>query len=163
MFSTINVGFLLEKRVAEKLCEKFNISLKEYKSILSQKLTGDQNEYPYEIVKQKLWEYKSSEVSSELIFTDIELQTIIKDSLKDLIKNNHGYTTLHNNILRACISFIDPNSKKVTLDAEACEIVLHSIESKPDEYINDFVFWQEFRLLQIGIVLPAIHSGDKYS
>lgn len=57
-----------------------------------------------------------------------------------MIRNNPGYTPLHNNILRACIACIDPTSKKVTLDVEACEMVLHSIECKPNEYINDFVF-----------------------
>jgi hypothetical protein len=68
------------------------------------------------------------------------LLIILKKSLKNLIKNNPGYTPLHNNILRACIAFIDPTSKKVTLDVEACEMVLHSIESNPNEYINDFVY-----------------------
>ena len=140
LFSTINVGYLLERKIAEKLCEKFNISLDIYKSILSSKLTGNKKEYPYEIAKQKLWEYKSGEIRSELIFTENELMKILIESLKNLINHNPNYTKLHNNILRACIQFIDPTSKKVTLNTEACELVLHSIESKPDEYINDFVF-----------------------
>lgn len=140
LYSTISVAILLEKRVAEKLRAKFEISIDEYKSTLAHKLTGGENEYPYEIVKQQLWAYKSGELRSELIFTESELLDILKNSLQDLIKNKPGYTTLHNNILRACISFIDPNSKKVTLDVEACELVLRSIKSKPDEYINDFVF-----------------------
>lgn len=139
-YSTINIGVLLEKRVAERLCKKFNIDINDYKSILYHKLIGSNNEYPYEIAKQQLWSYKSGELRHELVLTETELLIILKNSLKDLIKNNPDYTALHNNILRSCISFIDPNSRKVTLDAEACEIVLHSIQRKPDEYINDFVF-----------------------
>lgn len=88
----------------------------------------------------QLWAYKKGEIRHELIFTENELLTILKNSLKDLVKNNPDYTALHNNILRACISFIEPNSKKVILDSEACEMVLHSIMRKPDEYINNFVF-----------------------
>lgn len=140
MFSTINVGSLLEKRVADQLCKKYNVLSDEYKSTLSQKLIGRENEYPYVIVSQKLWEYKSGEIKADLIFTENELLNILKESLKRLIISNSDYTPLHNNILRGCITFIDPTSKKVTLDAEACEMVLHSIESKPDEYIKDFVF-----------------------
>ncbi len=140
LYSILNVGILLEKRVVERLCKKFEISIDNYKSTLYHKLTGGNNEYPYKIVKQQLWAYKSGEIRHELVLTENDLLVILKNSLKDLIKNNPDYTALHNNILRACISFIDPNSKKVTLDTEACEMVLHSIESKPDEYINDFVF-----------------------
>lgn len=138
--STINVGILLEKRVAERLCKKFEISMDNYKSTIYHKLIGSNNEYPYEIVELQLWAYKKGEIRHELIFTENELLTILKNSLKDLVKNNPGYTALHNNILRACISFIEPNSKKVILDSEACEMVLHSIMRKPDEYINNFVF-----------------------
>lgn len=133
LHSILNVGVLIERRVAERVCKKFEISIDDYKSIISHKLTGGNKEYPYEIVKQPLWAYKSGEVRHELVFTENQLLIIIKNSLKDLIKNNAGYTPLHNNILRACIAFIDPTSKKVTLDAEACEMVLHSIESKPNE------------------------------
>lgn len=140
LYSTINVGILLEKRVAERLCKKFEISLDNYKSTIYHKLIGSNNEYPYEIVELQLWAYKKGEIRHELIFTENELLTILKNSLKDLVKNNPGYTALHNNILRACISFIEPNSKKVILDSEACEMVLHSIMRKPDEYINNFVF-----------------------
>lgn len=140
LYSILNVGVLLEKRVADRLCKKFEISMEYYQSTIYDKLIGANNEYPYEIVKQQLWAYKSSEIRQELIFTEDQLLIILKRSLKDLIKNNPGYTPLHNNILRSCMAFIDPTSKKVTLDAEACEMVLHSIESKPDEYINDFVF-----------------------
>lgn len=140
LYSILNVGVLLEKRVTDRLCKKFEISMEDYKSTLYDKLIGSNNEYPYEIVKQHLWAYKSSEIRQELIFNEDQLLIILKNSLKDLIKNNPGYTPLHNNILRACISFIDPTSKKVTLDAEACEMVLHAIESTPDEYIKDFVF-----------------------
>ncbi len=138
--STISVGILLEKRVSDKLCEKFNIKIDEYKSILSQRLTGVYPEYPYEIAKQQLWAYKSGELRTELIFTDSELMDILKKSLRDLITHKPGYTALHKNILRACISSIDPNSKKVTLDAEACKMILKAIENKPEEFIHDFVF-----------------------
>lgn len=138
--STINVGNLLEKRVAEKLCKNLDVSLDEYKSTLLHRLIGGENVYPYEIVKQKLWEYKSGEIRTELIFTEDELLNILKKSLKDLVISHPGYTILHNNILRACIDFIDPNSRKVTLDQEACKIVLDSIKNQPDEYINNFVF-----------------------
>lgn len=138
--STISVGILLEKRVSDKLCEKFNIKIDEYKSILSQRLTGVYPEYPYEIAKQQLWAYKSGELRTELIFTDSELMDILKKSLRDLITHEPGYTALHKNILRACISSIDPNSKKVTLDAEACKMILKAIENKPEEFIHDFVF-----------------------
>jgi hypothetical protein len=137
--STISVGILLEKRVSDKLCEKFNIKIDEYKSILSQRLTGVYPEYPYEIAKQQLWAYKSGELRTELIFADSELMDILKKSLRDLITHEPGYTALHKNILRACISSIDPNSKKVTLDAEACKMILKAIENKPEEFINDFV------------------------
>lgn len=140
LHSILNVGVLLEKRVAERVCKKFEISIDDYKSTLSLKLMGGNKEYPYEIVKQPLWAYKSREVRHELVFTEDQLLIILKNSLKDLIKNNPCYTPLHNNILRACIACIDPTSKKVTLDVEACEMVLHSIECKPNEYINDFVF-----------------------
>lgn len=140
LYSILNVGVLLEKRVVDRLCKKFEISMECYKSTLYDKLIGSNNEYPYEIVKQQLWAYKSGEIRQELIFNEDQLLAIIKNSLKDLIKNTPGYTSFHNNVLRSCIEFIDPISKKVTLDAEACEIVLHSIESKPDEYIKDFVF-----------------------
>lgn len=138
--STISVGILLEKRGSDKLCEKFNIKIDEYKSILSQRLTGVYPEYPYEIAKQQLWAYKSGELRTELIFTDSELMDILKKSLRDLITHEPGYTALHKNILRACISSIDPNSKKVTLDAEACKMILKAIENKPEEFIHDFVF-----------------------
>ena len=140
LYSILNVGVLLEKRVADRLCKKFEISMESYQSTIYDKLIGANNEYPYEIVKQQLWAYKSGEIRQELIFTEEQLLIILKRSLKDLIKNNPGYTPLHNNILRSCMAFIDQTSKKVTLDAEACKMVLHSIESKPDEYINDFVF-----------------------
>lgn len=140
LYSILNVGVLLEKSVADRLCKKFEISMEDYKSTIYDKLIGSNNEYPYEIVKQQLWAYKRGEIRQSLIFTEDQLLMILKKSLKDLIKNNPGYTPLHNNILRGCIAFIDPTSKKVTLDAEACEMVLHSIESKPDEYIKDFVF-----------------------
>lgn len=140
LYSTLNVGVLLEKKVVDRLCKKFEISVDDYKSTLYDKLIGSNNEYPFDIVKQQLWAYKSDEIRRELIFSEDELLIILKKSLKDLINNNPGYTPLHNNILRACIAFIDPASKKVTLDVEACEMVLHSIESKPDEYINDFVY-----------------------
>lgn len=140
LYSILNVGILLEKRVAEGLCKKFEISIDSYKSTLYHKLIGSNNEYPYEIVKQQLWAYKSGAMRHEMVLTENELLIILKKSLRDLIKNTPGYTRLHNNILRACISFIDPNSRKITLDTESCEMVLHSIESKPDEYIKDFVF-----------------------
>lgn len=103
-------------------------------------MTGVYPEYPYEIAKQQLWAYKSGELRTELIFTDSELMDILKKSLRDLITHEPGYTALHKNILRACISSIDPNSKKVTLDAEACKMILKAIENKPEEFIHDFVF-----------------------
>lgn len=56
--STINVGILLEKRVAERLCKKFEISMDNYKSTIYHKLIGSNNEYPYEIVELQLWAYK---------------------------------------------------------------------------------------------------------
>lgn len=65
---------------------------------------------------------------------------ILKKSLRDLITHKPGYTALHKNIFRACISSIDPNSRKITLDAEVCKIILNTIENKPEEFINDFVF-----------------------
>lgn len=140
LYSTINVGILLEKRVAERLCKKFEIPMDNYKSTIYHKLIGGNSEYPYEIVELQLWAYKKGEIRHELIFTENELLIILKNSLKDLVNNNPGYTALHNNILSACISFIEPNSKEVILDSEACEMVLHSIIHKPDEYINNFVF-----------------------
>lgn len=139
-FSTINVGVLIEKRVVTKLCKKFEITIDEYKSTLSKILTGIYPEYPFDIVKQQLWSYKSGNQVYELILYETELMDILKDSLKDLIKNSPGYTVLHNNILRACISFINPNTKKVTLDVEACKMVLETIKFRPDEYIDNFVF-----------------------
>ncbi len=140
LYSTINIGILLEKRVAERLCKKFEISIDDYKSIIYNRLIGNNNEYPYEIVKLQLWAYKRGEIRHELVFTENQLLAILKSSLKDLIKNNPGYTTQHNNILRACISSIDPDSKKVILDSEACEMVLNAIKSQPEPYLNDFVF-----------------------
>ena len=140
LYSTINVGILLEKKVAERLCKKFEISMDNYKSTIYHKLIGSDNEYPYEIVELQLWAYKKGEIRHELIFTENELLTILKNSLKDLAENNPGYTALHKNILRTCISFIDPNSKKVILDSEACEMVLGAIKSQPEPYLNDFVF-----------------------
>ena len=138
--STISVGILLEKKVADKLCEKFDVTIDEYKSIFFQRLAGTYPEYPYEISKQQLWAYKSGELRTELIFTEFELMDILKKSLRDLITHKPGYTALHKNIFRACISSIDPNSRKITLDAEVCKIILNTIENKPEEFINDFVF-----------------------
>lgn len=138
--STISVSILLEKRVADKLCDKFDVTIDEYKSIFFQRLAGTYPEYPYEISKQQLWAYKSGELRTELIFTDIELMDILKKSLRDLITHEPGYTARHKNIFRACISSIEPNSKKVTLDTEACTMILNTIENKPEEFINDFVF-----------------------
>lgn len=138
--STISVGILLEKRVADKLCKKFDVTIDEYKSIFFQRLAGTYPEYPYEISKQQLWAYKSGELRTELIFTEIELMDILKKSLRDLITHKPGYTALHKNIFRACIFSIDPNSKKITLDAEVCKIILNTIENNPEEFINDFVF-----------------------
>ena len=83
---TINVGILLEKRVAERLCKKFEISMDNYKSTIYHKLIGSNNEYPYEIVELQLWAYKKGEIRHELIFTENELLTILKNSLKDLVK-----------------------------------------------------------------------------
>lgn len=140
LYSTINVGVLIEKKVAERLCKQFEISMDNYKSTIYQRLIGGNNEYPYEIVKLQLWAYKKGEIRHELIFTENELLTILKNSLKELVKINPGYTALHRNILSACISFIDPTSKKVILDSEACEMVLGAIKSQPESYLNDFVF-----------------------
>lgn len=134
------MGILIEKKVSERLCKKFEISMDNYKSTIYHRLIGCNNEYPYEIVELQLWAYKKGEIRHELIFTENELLTILKNSLKDLVRINPGYTALHRNILRACISFIDPTSKKVILDSEACEMVLGAIKSQPESYLNDFVF-----------------------
>lgn len=139
LYSTISVGILIEKSVAERLCKKFEISIINYKSKIYHKLIGSNSEYPHEIVGQQLWAYKRREIRRELIFTENELLTILKQSLRDLIKNKPGYTSLHNEILRACISFIEPDSKKVSLDSEACKMVLDSIRIQPETYLNNFV------------------------
>lgn len=139
-YSTINIGFLLEKRVADELCKRHNLKMNDYKGLLSQRLIGSYPEYPFKISKQQLWAYKSGEIRTELIFSDTELMDILKKSLEDLIEHEPNYSTLHNEILRSCISSIDPISKKATLDPEACEWIRQCIELKPDEYINEFVF-----------------------
>lgn len=140
LLSTIKVGFLLEKRVADELCKHHNLEMKDYRDLLYQRLIGEYSEYPFEISKQQLWAYKKEEIRTELIFSDTELMDILKNSLKDLIEHEPNYSTLHNKILRSCISSIDPISRKVTLDPEACKWIHESIEKKPDEYINEFVF-----------------------
>lgn len=140
LYSTINVGLLLEKRITENLCKKYSLRLEDYKSTLYQRLIGEYPEYPFEISKQQLWAYKSRKLTTTLIFSEDELLDILKNSLQDLIKHKPEYTKLHYGILRACIASIDTNTRKASLDTEACELVLHAIERKPDEYINNFVF-----------------------
>lgn len=140
LYSTINVGLLLEERIADELCKRHNLEMKDYKDLLSQRLIGEYPEYPYKIPEQQLWAYKREEIKAKLIFSETELMDILKKSLKDLIEHEPNYSTLHNKILRSCISSIDPISRKVTLDPDACEWIHKSIERKPDEYINEFVF-----------------------
>ena len=140
LYSTINVGLLLEERIADELCKRHNLEMKDYKDLLSQRLIGEYPEYPYKIPEQQLWAYKSGEIRTKLIFSETELMDILKKSLKDLIEHEPNYSELHNEILRSCISSIDPISRKVTLDPDACEWIHKSIERKPDEYINEFVF-----------------------
>ena len=84
--------------------------------------------------------FTCAEIRTKLIFSETELMDILKKSLKDLIEHEPNYSELHNEILRSCISSIDPISRKVTLDPDACEWIHKSIERKPDEYINEFVF-----------------------
>ena len=131
---------LLEERIADELCKRHNLEMKDYKDLLSQRLIGEYPEYPYKIPEQQLWAYKSGEIRTKLIFSETELMDILKKSLKDLIEHEPNYSELHNEILRSCISSIDPISRKVTLDPDACEWIHKSIERKPDEYINEFVF-----------------------
>lgn len=140
LYSTINVGLLLEERIADELCKRHNLKMKDYKDLLYQRLIGEYREYPFEISEQQLWAYKSGEIRRELIFSETELMDILKKSLKDLIEHEPNYSELHNEILRSCISSIDPISKKVALDQEACEWIRQSIERKPDEFIDKFVF-----------------------
>ncbi|MBO5181861.1 MAG: hypothetical protein J6B92_08245 [Paraprevotella sp.] len=140
LYSTINVSSLLEEQIAKDLCKRHNLEMKEYKNLLYQKLIGEYPEYPFEISKQQLWAYKSGEIKARLVFSDVELMDILKKSLKDLIEHEPNYSTLHNKILRSCISSIDPISRKVTLDPEACEWIRQSIELKPDKFIDKFVF-----------------------
>lgn len=138
--STISVGLFFEKRIADDLCKRYSLTQSNYKALLSQRLMGKYPEYPFEISKQQLWAYKSGEIRTELIFSETELMDILKNSLKDLIRHEPTYSIMHRNILRCCISHIDPVSRKVTLDPEACELIRQTIERKPDNYINDFVF-----------------------
>lgn len=140
LYSTINVSSLLEERIADELCKHHNLEMKDYKDQLYQRLIGEYPEYPFEISKQQLWAYKSGEIRTKLIFSDVELMDILKKSLKDLIEHEPNYSTSHNEILRSCISSIEPISRKVTLDPEACEWIRQSIELKPDEFIDKFVF-----------------------
>lgn len=140
LYSTINVSSLLEERIAKDLCKRHNLEMKDYRDLLYQRLIGEYPEYPFEISKQQLWAYKREEIKAKLVFSETELMDILKKSLKDLIEHEPNYSTLHNKILHSCISSIDPISRKATLDPEACEWIRQSIELKPDEFIDKFVF-----------------------
>lgn len=139
LYSTLKIGSLFEKTVTDKMCKQYEFAQDEYKDLLAQKLKGENPEYPYEIIKQQLWAYKSDELKAELIFSSEELLEMLKTILVDFIKHEPVFSSSHLDLLHSCISSIDPISRKVTLDHDACQQIRKLIVENPDNFFEKFV------------------------
>ena len=138
-YSTIKGGFLFEKITEEKFNTQYGLSSNEYKNLLERKLKGEYDEYPVELLKQKLWEYKTSELQKELILSSDEILGILKTILSDFIEHEPVFSSSHLDLLQCCISSIDPISRKVTLDHDACQQIRKLIVENPDNFFEKFV------------------------
>ena len=138
-YSTIKGGFLFEKKTEEDINTQYGLPMSEYKQLLSQKLKGEYPEYPVELLKQKLWEYKSSELQKDLIFSSEELLRMLKTILSDFIEHEPVFSSSHLDLLHSCISSIASISRKVTLDYDSCQQIRTLIVKNPDNFFENFV------------------------
>ena len=74
-----------------------------------------------------------------IIFTKEELLAINKENLKDYTSKEPIMNRQHMDLLYACISSIDPQSREVTLDADSCNRIRQLITEHPEYYLSNFV------------------------
>lgn len=135
----ITIFKLLYTDNKQGLLEKYSYDENGYKDLVSKKLIGVYPNYPDNITKGIITGIINKEFPEEIIFTKEEILVIAKNTLDNLIENDNEVKQLHIELLYSCISAIDPTTRQITLDKEACSKIKKLIDEKPAGYFDNFV------------------------
>lgn len=130
---------LIYKRSAEQVSEKYNIQEGEYKELLIKKLHGNYPYYPYQLVRDYIFALLKNEIKEEAILSSNDVITIAKESLYELCRIESVVSQQHLRMLYNCVSKVDVNTDKVTLDDDVCKFVGKQIKANPIPYFESFV------------------------
>ncbi|MEK6452077.1 MULTISPECIES: KAP family P-loop NTPase fold protein [unclassified Myroides] len=116
-------------------------------SILLSKLKASSPYYPRVFIRNLVSKLFPSgdngEVSISPIVTNDEVLKLTKEYLNKYIEDHPKFSKEHLNILYTCISSIEQNENRtITLDNEACQIILNLIKQSPEEYFKIALTYQ---------------------
>lgn len=130
---------LIYKENQEQISEKYEYEEQEYKELISSKLNGNYPYYPNNITKGIIIGIINNEFIDEIIFSKEDVLQIAKNALSNFIENDNLVKQRHIDLLYSCISNIDPVTRIVSLDQDACIRVRQLIENNPLGYFENFV------------------------
>lgn len=134
----IHIARLITKIHTDKLIQIYGYANETaYKQFIDSKFRG--GEYSY-ITRQLILDCLSAKHDIEFIFSECEILEWSKSYLNKYIATGNSELNTYKNLLYSCITDVDKNSQKISLDTKACEKVRQLIDSHPCSYLDRFVF-----------------------
>lgn len=131
---------LIYKSSCNDLTDKYEFkNQKSYFSFIWKTIKNTSNPY-YKITQKLIINIIDGEFNNNpIIFSKQALLAINKYYLSTYIKNHSAMQQTHMELLYACISDIEPETRKIILDKEACKQIHDLIITSPQYYIKTFV------------------------
>lgn len=135
------ISKLIYKEYEKQISETYAYEGGRYKELISSTLKGNHALSPTQMRINILIGLINGEIdSNHVIFSKEEILNISTEALKDFIENKSAETKQDiRELLYACISSIDPKTRRITLDKSACEQAEKFIKKNPLGYFSDFV------------------------
>jgi hypothetical protein len=130
---------LLYKENQKEICEKYDFTEDNFKTMLSIKLKGSYPEYPDNITQSIIIGLIDNQFKGEIILNKIEALEIAKSAFNDYISTERPVNQKLINMLYSCIIDIEKDTRLVTLDENTCSLMKNAIQKSPAGYFEKFV------------------------
>lgn len=134
----IHIARLMTKIHTDKLIQIYGYENETaYKQFIDSKFRS--GSYPH-ITRRLILDSLSPDNTIEFIFSKEEMLEWSKSYLDKYIATGNSELNAYKNLLYSCIADVDKNTRKITLETEACRKVRQLIDRCPCSYLDGFVF-----------------------
>ena len=135
----LKIFTFLYVNVRKQIKEKYQYSDENYKALISKKIQGEYPDYPCNLTAAIIVGIFDNDFKEEIIFSKEEVLSIAQKALDDLIEHENKYSNLHLQLLSSCIDSLDQETRKISLNQDACKKIKRLIEANPYGYLKDYV------------------------